>query len=238
MRKDGIKTRKKILSVCVRLFIEQGYKETSVSQIVEESGTSRGSYQNQFPTKDAILMELVKTMFGGQFSMARSISGENLPPVYAYAVETAIQLTITELNENLREIYLEAYTLPDISEYIYLNTTAELKQIFGKYFPDYSESDFYELEIGTAGLMRSYMAKKCSIHFPFNRKIERFLASSMRVFKVPEEEQQKVIAFVSGLDLKAIATDVLQKLFAMLEMKYDFKLSPETEANLTIQKNN
>ena len=86
--------------------------------------------------------------------------------------------------------------------------------------------------------MRSYMAKKCSIHFPFNRKIERFLASSMRVFKVPEEEHQKVIAFVSGLDLKAIATDVLQKLFAMLEMKYDFKLSPETEENLTIQKNN
>ncbi len=238
MRKDGLATRKKILSVCVRLFIEQGYKETSVSRIIEEAGTSRGSYQNQFPTKDAILMELVKTMFGGQFSMARSISGEKLPPVYAYAVETAIQLTITELNENLREIYLEAYTLPDISEYIYLNTTAELKQIFGKYFPDYSESDFYELEIGTAGLMRSYMAKKCSIHFPFNRKIERFLASSLRVFKVPEEEQKKVIAFVSGLDLKAIATDVLQKLFAMLEMKYDFKLSPETEANLTIQKNN
>ena len=238
MRRDGIETRKKILSVCVRLIIEQGYKETSVSRIVEEAGISRGSYQNQFPTKDAILMELVKTMFGGQFGMARSISGEKLPPVYAYAVETAIQLTITELNENIREIYLEAYTLPNICEYIYLNTTAELKQIFGKYFPDYSESDFYELEIGTAGLMRSYMAKKCSIHFPFNRKIERFLTASMRIFKVPEEEQQEVIAFVSGLDLKAIATEVLQNLFESLEMKYDFKLSPETEANLTIQKNN
>ena len=86
--------------------------------------------------------------------------------------------------------------------------------------------------------MRSYMAKKCSIHFPFNRKIERFLTASMRIFKVPEEEQQEVIAFVSGLDLKAIATEVLQNLFESLEMKYDFKLSPETEANLTIQKNN
>ena len=112
MRRDGIETRKKILSVCVRLIIEQGYKETSVSRIVEEAGISRGSYQNQFPTKDAILKELVKTMFGGQFGMARSISGEKLPPVYAYAVETAIQLTLTELNENLREIYIEAYSLP------------------------------------------------------------------------------------------------------------------------------
>ena len=43
-------TKKKILSVCVRLFLEQGYKQTSVSQIVEEAGVTRGSYQHLFPT--------------------------------------------------------------------------------------------------------------------------------------------------------------------------------------------
>ena len=66
----------------------------------------------------------------------RASKEETIPtPVYAYAVETAIQLTLTELNENLREIYLEAYSLPDTAEYIYLHTTAELKQIFGGNFP-------------------------------------------------------------------------------------------------------
>ena len=116
--------------MCVRLFLEQGYKSTSVSQIVEEAGVARGSYLNLFPTKDRILLELTETMFGGQFGVARSIADSKLPPVYAYAVETAIQLTLTELNENLREIYIEAYSLPETSEYIYLHTTAELKQIF------------------------------------------------------------------------------------------------------------
>lgn len=43
MRKDGLETKKKILTVCVRLFLEQGYKETSITQIVEEAGVSRGS---------------------------------------------------------------------------------------------------------------------------------------------------------------------------------------------------
>ena len=97
-------------------------------------------------------------MFGGQFGVARRIADSKLPPVYAYAVDTAIQLTLTELNENLREIYIEAYTAPDTAEYIYVRTTAELKQIFGRNFPDYTDSDFYEMDIGTAGLMRSYMA--------------------------------------------------------------------------------
>ena len=35
LRKDSIETKKKILAVCVRLFLEQGYRETTISQIVE-----------------------------------------------------------------------------------------------------------------------------------------------------------------------------------------------------------
>lgn len=227
MRKDGAKTRKKILSVCVRLFLQQGYKETTVTQIVREAGITRGSYQNQFPTKDAVLMELVKTMFTSQFDMARSIAGDDLPPVYTYAVETSIQLALTELNENLRELYIESYTHPDTAEYIYLQTTSELKNIFAPYLPDHSESDFYDMEIGTSGLMRSYMAKRCDIHFPLQRKLECFLTAAMRVYRVPEEDQEKVLAFIAVLDIEAVASEIVQKVFAMLEMKFDFKLSSE-----------
>lgn len=227
MRKDGAKTRKKILSVCVRLFLQQGYKETTVTQIVREAGITRGSYQNQFPTKDAVLMELVKTMFSSQFDMARSIAGDDLPPVYTYAIETSIQLALTELNENLRELYIESYTHPDTAEYIYLQTTSELKNIFAPYLPDHSESDFYDMEIGTSGLMRSYMAKRCDIHFPLQRKLECFLTAAMRVYRVPEEDQEKVLAFIAVLDIEAVASEIVQKVFAMLEMKFDFKLSSE-----------
>lgn len=227
MRKDGATTRKKILSVCVRLFLQQGYKETTVTQIVREAGITRGSYQNQFPTKDAVLMELVKTMFSSQFDMARSIAGDDLPPVYTYAVETSIQLALTELNENLRELYIESYTHPDTAEYIYLQTTSELKNIFAPYLPDHSESDFYDMEIGTSGLMRSYMAKRCDIHFPLQRKLECFLTAAMRVYRVPEEDQEKVLAFIAVLDIEAVASEIVQKVFAMLEMKFDFKLSSE-----------
>ncbi len=231
LRRDSSETKRKILTVCVRLFLEQGYKNTSVSQIVDEAGVARGSYLNLFPTKDKILLDLTETMFGGQFGMARSIADIKLPPVYAYAVETAIQLTLTELNENLREIYIEAYSLPETSEYIYLHTTAELKQIFSANFPDYSDSDFYEMEIGTAGLMRNYMARKCDIHFPLERKLSRFLTAAMRVYRVPEDELEQTVRFVERLDIRSIAERVMHTLFQTLAMHYDFSLQ-EMEAPL------
>jgi len=81
--------------------------------------------------------------------------------------------------------------------------------------------------------MRSYMAHKCDIHFPLERKLSRFLTAALRVYKVPEEEQRQVLVFIQTLDIKAIATDVMHKLFAILEMKYDFKLSMDDETEET-----
>lgn len=52
----------------------------------------------------------------------------------------------------------------------------------------------------------------------------------MRVYKVPEEEQEKVLAFIQSLDIRAIATKVMHQLFEMLEMTFDFKLSVDNEA--------
>ena len=224
MRRDSSDTKRKILTVCVRLFLEQGYKNTSVSQIVDEAGVARGSYLNLFPTKDRILLELTETMFGGQFGVARSIADSKLPPVYAYAVETALQLTLTELNENLREIYLEAYTQPETTEYIHQNTSTELYRIFSPYLPGYTESDFYELEIGSAGIMRGYMARKCDKYFTLERKLRRFLVMSLSAYKVPEEVQDQVLAFVAGLDVRNRAEQVMHQLFAALAMRFEFSL--------------
>lgn len=49
------------------------------------------------------------------------------------------------------------------------------------------------------------------------------------MYRIPEAEQENVLAFIQSLDIKAIATEVMYKLFAMLEMKYDFKLSKNSE---------
>ena len=211
--------------MCVRLFLEQGYKNTSVSQIVDEAGVARGSYLNLFPTKDRILLELTETMFGGQFGVARSIADSKLPPVYAYAVETAIQLTLTELNENLREIYIEAYTQKEASEFIFRETAKELYQIFGPYQPELTARDFYDMEIGSASIMRGYMAHPCDEELTLEKKLRLFLTMSLRAYNVPKEETEQAIRFVEGLDIRTISEEVMQALFRALAMRFEFSLA-------------
>ena len=145
-----------------------------------------------------------------------------------YAVETSIQLTLVELNENLREVYVEVYTQPDLLDLIHQHTTAELQKIFSSYLPKATVSDFYEIEIGTAGIMRSYMAHPCDVYFTLERKLERFLRTNLRIFEVPKEEIEAVIASVLSLDIRTIADDVMQQLFRALEMQYSFTLNKKS----------
>lgn len=225
LRKGSIPTKEHTLAICARMFLEQGYRNTTVWEILAEAGISNSSFQNFFKSKEGVLTELARVVFGGQFEAARGSTDAALPPIYTYALETAVQLAMTERSEALREIYIEAYAQPETAEYIYENTAKELHAIFGDRFSDYDEHDFYELDIGSCGLMRNYMAKPCTIHFPLHRKVERFLTSALRIYRVSEEEIEQVLAFIRGINLNAAADEVLQKLFAMLELRFDYKFT-------------
>lgn len=221
--KEGSKRR--ILSVCVKLFIEKGFKKTTNAEILELADVTSSTFYNIFKTKDGVLLELTEFMFENQFGIAEKLVGEAASPVMVYAAETALQLTLTELNENLREIYDEAYSQPHIAEYIYQNTTNQLYKIFNSYMPNCSLSDFYELEIGSAGIMRGYMSRPCDKYFTIEKKLERFIRMSLSAYNVPKEEQDKAVAYVLESDIISTANAVMKMLFEALSMKFDFTLS-------------
>lgn len=219
-RKTSLSTKNHVLAVSAKLLLTQGYRNTTIKEIATAANVSVSSIQNFFGNKEGLLTELTRIMFIGQFGAARRAAQEKVPPVYTYAAETAIQLVLTDRNEYLREIYTEAYTLPETLELIQRHTTAELKAIFGNRFPDYEESDFYEMEIGSAALMRGYTARPSDMHFPLHRKIDRFLTAALRIYCVDEQEIQQVLDFVHGLDLEQLAQDVVQQLFDTMETYY------------------
>ncbi|MBR5122572.1 MAG: TetR/AcrR family transcriptional regulator, partial [Anaerotignum sp.] len=57
-KKNTRNTRSRIVSAAWKLFYEQGYDDTTVEEIVEESGTSKGSFYHYFSGKDALLGSL------------------------------------------------------------------------------------------------------------------------------------------------------------------------------------
>ena len=57
-KKNSRNTKGKIVSAAWQLFYRQGYDDTTIDEIVEASGTSRGSFYHYFEGKDALLSSL------------------------------------------------------------------------------------------------------------------------------------------------------------------------------------
>ena len=199
----SLAAKQRILSACVRLFLEKGYKRTTVSEILKAANVSASTFQNIFHTKDGVFIELVRFMFDNQFNIALKYTEQNFPPVFIYALETSIQLTLTELNENVREMYLEAYRQPQSAEYIYRHMAIRLYQTFHSYLPACTESDFYDT---------------------LERKLSRFLTMSLSAYSVPPDEQREILAHIRTLDIRGLSEQVMQELFRNLAMRFSFSL--------------
>jgi len=57
-KKRSRNTKGRIVSAAWRLFYEQGYDDTTIEEIIEASGTSKGSFYHYFDGKDGLLSTL------------------------------------------------------------------------------------------------------------------------------------------------------------------------------------
>ncbi len=79
-KKKARNTKGKIVAAAWKLFYEQGYDDTTVEEIIEASGTSRGSFYHYFEGKDALLSTL-SYLFDEKYL---SLMGELSPEAHAF----------------------------------------------------------------------------------------------------------------------------------------------------------
>jgi len=207
-----------ILRAAARLFVQSGYTAATLRQIAKEAGINIGSLMYAYETKESILVDLVKYVLNGQFAATEKLlQGVTDDKVLFWAVETTLQLHMAESRESIREIYLEAYSHQKSAGVIYQVIAEKMQAIFQAYHPQYEAKDFYELEIASGGIIRSYMSVPCDIYFTMNRKVRRYLEISFMLYNIPAEKTREAIEFVSRFDFTIIAQQVIESLLAELE---------------------
>lgn len=73
-------TRDRVLNAAVELFANQGYDGTSVAQVIERAGLTKGGFYHHFASKDALLYEVYGDLITGQLERMDAIIARRLPP--------------------------------------------------------------------------------------------------------------------------------------------------------------
>ena len=207
-------TKSMVLHSASKLFIERGYDNTRIKDIASDSGVGHNEIFRMFLDKDNLLSQLIDLVIEHQFNYSQEFLKEKTDDkLLLYAFESVLQLYIAESSEHIREMYAVSYSLPHTSHKIYEVITQKLENVFKQYLPDYETKDFYELEIASAGIMRGFIINPCNMYFTMYRKVERFLQTSLRIYKVPEEKIEEVLKFINSFDMKKLANEVLDTLY-------------------------
>ena len=211
-------TKRHLMHTAAKLFLNKGYTATTLRAIAKEADVNIGSLMYLYESKENILADLVTIVLNGQFGFTSQIlRGVTDDKILYWATETALQLHLAESNKALRELYLAAYSLPKPTAVIYQHIAEKLQENFQQNFPDYKAKDFYELEIASGGIIRSFMSIPCDLYFDINRKIRRYLETSFRIYKLPEEKAAEAFRFVSSIDFAPATQQLVERLLKQLE---------------------
>ncbi len=95
-----MKTKEKILLTAYKAFIKNGYYSTSMQQLVEETGLSKGAFYHHFKNKKDLYVQVIEKYF---LSFYRTID---------WNISDERQITIKDIENGIKDFYLSF--LPEV----------------------------------------------------------------------------------------------------------------------------
>lgn len=77
--KKGERRKQELLQIAYRMFLQKGYEETSVDEIIAQAGIAKGTYYYYFETKEQMLEEVIGMMISQEMQAAEQILHADLP---------------------------------------------------------------------------------------------------------------------------------------------------------------
>lgn len=210
VRMQGV--RKKILDTAKKLFSEQGYKKTTIRQIVLESGITSGSIYNLFENKDAVFSAIIDELMDNTVRLVERDFAEETA-INQYAAIMAVEWFAIAKDSVLRELYYEAYAEPILFE----NVLRRHMEIETRFLADVEEERTEE-EVArmvlTKGAMLSYI-EAFSFQRPMNTEAIRkeLINLTFGNLGIKKKDIKEIMRFMDSIEEKC--TDIAHQILVL-----------------------
>ncbi|MBQ6892743.1 MAG: helix-turn-helix transcriptional regulator [Clostridia bacterium] len=204
-------TERKILQSAIRLFLENGYSQTTIRAISADCGLRQGTIAYHFHAKEDMLYYLIQALTEFHGGIIDNGLEQSKDVLFSYAAEISIQIALCETNRKAWDLYYSAYSQFKTFEFIKNWAAKEHNMLFAERLPDWKESDFFEKEHITSGIELAVFYAPCDRFFTLEKKISLTLDSLMLLYNVSEEERKQTIEKILKLDCVKIGQEMFEK---------------------------
>ena len=215
--RDAVETaeiHKKVLTAATALFIQKGFEKTTIMDISKLSEVPKSKILYEMNSKEQILVHLVAEFLDGVTEASDAVSTKLTDDkLLIFMANEVLQIYMAEMSEDMRNLYLAAYSMPKTSEAVLRRRSEMLFDKFGYMFPTFALKDYYELEIATMGIMRAYMSVPCDIYFTIEAKVDRLISTMLKIYDVDKQTIDEVKEFIKKIDFESVSKNTVDAVF-------------------------
>lgn len=219
-KKKTSATKLEIIRVASRLFLEEGYTNTSIREIGEMVGISPGNVMFHFPTKEHLLAQLVDMLCDFQWKLMENEAADSADSVMSICLELMSMAAACEENEIAKDFFISAYQSPMTLDIIRKNDAERAEKVFSDYCKNWTEYQYIEAETLVSGIEYATLMTT-EISAPLDVRISGALNQIMNIYDVPEETRKTKIARVLDMDYRAIGQRILKDFIEYVEKVTD-----------------
>lgn len=206
-----------IIRSAAKLFLENGYTKTTFKMIEADSGVKIGNITYYFRSKEELFKILVEELIEFHMDIIDEAYEKSEDPVFAFALEIAVQIALCENNRNAWDLYYSAYSLPHIYEHIQSWAKEKNYHLFKERLPNWDEMTFKEKEVVASGIELAALKTFCDRSFTLEKKISLILDTMMMIYEIEKEERNKIIEQILAIDYNKIAEDMFSRFVKRLD---------------------
>lgn len=202
-------TKLEIIQVASRLFLTEGYSNTSIKMVCKELDMSPGNVTFYFPTKEHLLAELVELLCMYQWKRMEIEADEGISSIMAICLEFTAMATMCE-DPIARDFLRSAYTSDLCLDIIRSNDADRAKRVFGQYRPNWNHEQYVEAEILVSGVEYATLmtaGEPVSLEY----RISGALHNILGIYGVPPEVREMKIKKVFAMDYRNLGKKILSE---------------------------
>jgi AcrR family transcriptional regulator len=193
--------KNRIIRISRRLFLEQGYENTSIRQILKKAGLSTGSLYHFFKNKEEILLFGLHDALIEISSLTDSKAAEYKEPLLRYALDVALGTSEILKHKHLFNFYNAVYKNESVENLVISLKVEKMKTLLKDLNLAFSDDEIHSRMLAIHGATRALMIAK--INKKLSADLKEIYSLIIRIalteFNIPRKKIEKILKLTTTI---------------------------------------
>lgn len=207
--------RNNIIKISRKLFLEQGYENTTVRQVLKKARLSTGSLYHFFKNKEELLLLSLKDALLEISSLTDSIAAKHREPLLRYALGVALGISEIFKYKHLFNFYNAIYKIESAENFMINLKVSRMKNLLAELNLHFSDAEIHSRMLAIHGATRALMLAK--INKKLSADLEDIYSLIIKIalseFNIPKNKIDNVIKLTTHIiQARSFSRNLAEKL--------------------------